>query len=384
MPSDSSSGRPSLLERFRNLWELSSGKPEARPWSPAEAETTEVSGKPGASQAPPSAGREAEPIPWTPPELEPLSTRQRPTATPPPVAAPLGRAEAPSAPDPKPEAVLPRSAAPPSPASATKDRTGSTSRETADRGAQPAGTPGASAAIGQEPLDETPRRALRRRIGELLEQHPENAARLTRGLLIEDMQAEDIQEDAKGGQGRTKTAILMVAMGQESTAGVMKVLSDLEVEQIAQAISELDVVTTAQEDEVLEEFERLLMAGKYISQGGIDFARGALEKALGPRKAEQLLDRITRTVAGGFHLLRNVDPKHLVPFLAKEHPQTIALILSQLKADQAAGVLAELRPDIQVDVHVNGKLCFRGEVVTVGENFGVRITEIISSHAGQD
>ncbi|MBT3603464.1 MAG: flagellar motor switch protein FliG, partial [Candidatus Latescibacteria bacterium] len=97
------------------------------------------------------------------------------------------------------------------------------------------------------------------------------------------------EEDSEGMPARQKVAILMIALGQDTTAEVMKYLTDLEVEQIAQSISELDVVTTEQEDEVLEEFEQLLLAGKYVSQGGIDFARGALEKALGPRKAQSLL-----------------------------------------------------------------------------------------------
>ncbi|HAA75975.1 TPA: hypothetical protein DCE37_12750 [Candidatus Latescibacteria bacterium] len=69
----------------------------------------------------------------------------------------------------------------------------------------------------------------------------------------------------------------------------MKCLTDIEIERIAQNIAELEVVTTEQEDEVLEEFEQMLIAGQYVSQGGIDFARGALEKAMGPRKAQALL-----------------------------------------------------------------------------------------------
>ncbi|MDA0747717.1 MAG: flagellar motor switch protein FliG [bacterium] len=149
---------------------------------------------------------------------------------------------------------------------------------------------------------------------------------------------------------RTKVAILMIALGQETTAEVMKYLTDFEIEQIAQAIAELDVVTTEQEDEVLEEFEQLLIAGKYVSQGGMDFARGALEKALGPRKAQALLDRVTTTTSSGFYMLRDVDPIQIIPFIAKEHPQTIALILSQLDASQSAGVLNGLPEELQADV----------------------------------
>ena len=149
---------------------------------------------------------------------------------------------------------------------------------------------------------------------------------------------------------KRKVAILMIALGQETTAEVMKYLSDFEIEEIAQSITELDVVTTEQEDEVLEEFEELLLAGKYVSQGGVDFARGALEKALGPRKAQSLLDRVTSATSSGFYLLRNVDPNQIIPFISKEHPQTIALILSQLDATQSAGVLNGLPEELQSDV----------------------------------
>jgi flagellar motor switch protein FliG len=151
---------------------------------------------------------------------------------------------------------------------------------------------------------------------------------------------------------RQKVAVLMIALGQETTAEVMKYLSDMEVEQIAQSISELDIVTTEQEDTVLEEFEQLLLAGKYVSQGGIDFARGALEKALGPRKAQEVLDRVTSTTSSGFYMLRNVDPNQIVPFISKEHPQTIALILSQLDPTQSAGVLNGLPEEMQSDVAI--------------------------------
>ncbi len=156
--------------------------------------------------------------------------------------------------------------------------------------------------------------------------------------------------EAEGLEAKEKVAVLMIALGQETTAEVMKYMSDFEIEQIAQSISELDVVTTEQEDEVLEEFEQMLIAGQYISQGGMDFARGALELAVGPRKAQNLLDRVNSTTASGFYMLRNVDPAQIIPFVCKEHPQTISPILSQLDVNQAAGVLNGLREELQADV----------------------------------
>ena len=68
-------------------------------------------------------------------------------------------------------------------------------------------------------------------------------------------------------------------------------------------------------------------------------------------KAQALLDRISSTDTSGFYMLRNVDPKQIIPFLSKEHPQTIAIILTQLtSSSQAAGVLNGLSDALKSDV----------------------------------
>ena len=149
---------------------------------------------------------------------------------------------------------------------------------------------------------------------------------------------------------RQKVAVVMIALGQENTAEIMKYLNDAEIEAIAQAIAEVKTVTAEQEDAVVEEFQHLLMAGKYIATGGVEFARGALEKAIGPRRAQQVLDRVTSTGSGGFSVLRNIAPSQIAPFISKEHPQTIALILSQLDPGLAAGVLNLLPEGLRGDV----------------------------------
>ena len=158
---------------------------------------------------------------------------------------------------------------------------------------------------------------------------------------------EDVYEEM---DKRARVAILMIALGQDTTAEVMKFMTDYEIQDIAQAITELDVITTEQEDDVLGEFEHLLTAGKYVSMGGIDFARGALEQAFGPRRAQGMLDKVNSSVKSGFQMLRHVDASQIIPFISKEHPQTIALILSQLDALQAAGVLNGLPESKQADV----------------------------------
>ena len=147
-----------------------------------------------------------------------------------------------------------------------------------------------------------------------------------------------------------KVAILFVALGQETCGEVMKVLSGFEIEEITQAVANPKAVRVEMQDKVLAEFEQCLLAGEWVSQGGMDFARGALERAVGPRKAQEILDRVASTVSSGFYMLKNVAPEQVAPFISHEHPQTIALILSQLESVQGAGITAQLPECLQADV----------------------------------
>ena len=147
-----------------------------------------------------------------------------------------------------------------------------------------------------------------------------------------------------------KVAILMVALGQDASGQVMKFLSDYEIEEITQAIAALKNVTPKIMDQVLEEFEQHLMAGQWITQGGVDFARDVLERAVGPLKAQEILDRVNTRTTSGFYILKNVSPQQIAPFISHEHPQTIALILSQLEPEQGSGILAHLPERMQADV----------------------------------
>jgi flagellar motor switch protein FliG len=147
-----------------------------------------------------------------------------------------------------------------------------------------------------------------------------------------------------------KVAIVMVALGEEVSGEVLKHLHDYEIEEITQAIAGLKNISVELMDRVLEEFEQHLLAGEWVSQGGVDFARSALERAVGPRRAQEILERVTTKVSSGFYMLKNVAPDQIAPFISHEHPQTIGLILSQLEAAQASGILAQLPERLQSDV----------------------------------
>ena len=92
------------------------------------------------------------------------------------------------------------------------------------------------------------------------------------------------------------------------------------------------------------------MAGEWVGQGGADFARQALERAVGPRNVQEILDRLSSQISSGFYMLRNVPPDQIAPFISHEHPQSVALILSQLEPDQASGILGQLPERLQSDV----------------------------------
>ena len=71
---------------------------------------------------------------------------------------------------------------------------------------------------------------------------------------------------------------------------------------------------------------------------------------MGPRRAQEILERVGYKVTSGFYILKNVAPDQLAPFISNEHPQTIALILSQLDPAQSAGILGHLPERMQADV----------------------------------
>ena len=148
-----------------------------------------------------------------------------------------------------------------------------------------------------------------------------------------------------------KAAVVMIALGKEVTAQVLRSLPDGDIEILSTAIAKTQNVDPKIELQVLQEYNALLQASEYISEGGIQFAKDVLETSIGKARADNILKKISEALnPGGFSLLKDVDPIHLLEFIRNEHPQTIALILSQLSPGQAALVMGQLPEDVQTDV----------------------------------
>jgi flagellar motor switch protein FliG len=151
--------------------------------------------------------------------------------------------------------------------------------------------------------------------------------------------------------GLKKAAIVLVALGTETSAKIFQKLGNEEVERLTTEIARLDGVTPEIREKVLEEFHHLTMAQQFINQGGMDYAREVLEAALGPQRAKEILDKVQEAIrTTGFNLLESVDPQQLVNFIQKEHPQTIALLLAHMGTTHASAILSALPTELQVEV----------------------------------
>ncbi len=148
-----------------------------------------------------------------------------------------------------------------------------------------------------------------------------------------------------------KAALIVIALGVQGAAEVMRNMSDSEVEKLTIEVARLKDVPPQLINQVLEEYYQMMMANQYIVQGGIEYGRKVLESAWGHKRAEDIIKKVeASTEVSAFYLLQTVDDKQLLNFLQNEHPQTAAIILANLKPIQAASILSELPMECQSEI----------------------------------
>ena len=151
--------------------------------------------------------------------------------------------------------------------------------------------------------------------------------------------------------GKQKAAVLLISLGPNLSAQILKHLSEDEIEKLTLEIANQRKLSSEQKEKVMHEFHQLCLAREYISTGGLEYARDVLEKALGADKAISIINRLTSSLQiRPFDFARKTDPSQLLNFIQNEHPQTIALIMAYLQPDQAGAILSGLPPDRQIDV----------------------------------
>lgn len=152
-------------------------------------------------------------------------------------------------------------------------------------------------------------------------------------------------------KGRQKAAILLLSLGDDAAAAIFPHLSEAEIEDITMEIANLGPVTPELVDEVMSDFWETGLAQSYISTGDVDYAREVLSKAFGDAKATEIIQRLSTFLqVTPFDFIRRTDASNLINFIQNEHPQTIALIMAYLDANQASAILQRLPPERQADV----------------------------------
>jgi flagellar motor switch protein FliG len=152
-----------------------------------------------------------------------------------------------------------------------------------------------------------------------------------------------------------KAALLILSLDEDLAARVMKNFKPYEIERLTRSMSRISSISSEEINDVAKEFCDLAKDKGGIMAVTNEQAKNIVVKALGEDKAAGILTAIERT---GFssgdnpvlQKLRDVDPQILTDFTKTEHPQTIALILSHIKPDQAAAVMESFTAELQCDI----------------------------------
>lgn len=152
--------------------------------------------------------------------------------------------------------------------------------------------------------------------------------------------------------GLKKAAILMITLGSEASSKIMKMLPDNIIQKISYEIANIDYVKPEERDTIVNEFIEMQQAREYIIDGGIDYAKSLLNKALGPQRAKEVIDMLNQIQLRErpFDIARKADLQQLTNLLLGEQPQTVALILCYMQPEKAASVLAEFPIEQQSEI----------------------------------
>ncbi|MFQ5488398.1 MAG: flagellar motor switch protein FliG [Gammaproteobacteria bacterium] len=154
-----------------------------------------------------------------------------------------------------------------------------------------------------------------------------------------------------GVSGLERAAILLLSLGEQEAAEVLKHIGPKEVHKVSAAMANLSNVSREQATSVLTEFVETVSNETAVGVGSRDYLKSVLVKALGEDKAGNIIDRVLMGEnAGGLEQLKWMDPRAIVEIIKLEHPQIIAVVLSYLDSEQSAEVLSLLPEKIRPDV----------------------------------
>jgi flagellar motor switch protein FliG len=151
--------------------------------------------------------------------------------------------------------------------------------------------------------------------------------------------------------GVDRAAILLLALGEQDAAQVLKYLDSRDVQRVGAAMAQLTGVSREEVSNVLSSFAVNVEQQTSLGVGTDDYIRNVLIGALGADKATAIIERIlSGRSSRGLEALKWMEPRAVAGMLRHEHPQIIAIVLSYLDAEHAAQVLVQLPEIARADV----------------------------------
>ena len=148
-----------------------------------------------------------------------------------------------------------------------------------------------------------------------------------------------------------KCAVLMMLLGEDEAAEILKNLGPTEVQQLRKEMYSVAGLDQDTVNQVLDEFLAIIKTQTDLGMGSSNYIRNVMTKALGENKAQSVLGRITPTESDKpIEILDWMDARSVTELIADEHPQIMSLVISYLEPGVAADVLVMLPEDIQADI----------------------------------
>lgn len=151
--------------------------------------------------------------------------------------------------------------------------------------------------------------------------------------------------------GVNKAAVLLMCLGEEATAKIFSELNDDEIRQVTRAIATIDHIPEDIKERVFASFHEAQeeFAGLFIK--GDQFAKKAITSLESEERADLLLEQfISGTETHSLETIALMQPRMVAGLLEKEHPQTVALVLSTQHVEHASEILSNLPEEIRADV----------------------------------
>ena len=151
--------------------------------------------------------------------------------------------------------------------------------------------------------------------------------------------------------GTQRAAILLMSLGEQDAASLLKQLDAKDVQRLGMAMAELKEVSRDQMTSVLDKFIGIVDAKSDTASNSQDYVRRVLTQAVGKQKTDMLLDRVSTGQTGqGIEALKWMEAKAVAQIISAEHPQIGAIVLSHLEPEQSASILPLLSDEMRTDV----------------------------------